>query len=291
MNRFGKNLVVAAVALTSLSQLAFANEPVAGSVEAVAEKVPASSKEYPLTPWDRPSFLPRSAFEVSAGVKANKLNAASLEGTIGLSYGLTDRLQLDLTYSGTEFTRKGSEFKAGRTLTIEATTGVWSNDFMSLKVGAALPVNFDKEVVSETSFNMPLSFVPFDRFAIKTIHDEFIKLKYNDKKDNETTGKFGAEINVPLKVGYQVGDRLWLEASTKLASLNIGGAQGLAGSTYIGKHNPVKVKGIVAVTNWFDVDASAGFSDNVSQREKGASYVDTFNFGVGIALRGGWLNG
>lgn len=271
-----KTFALAAVAATSFAVSAFAADEV---VETVTQPVPAQNQSaYPVTQWDRPSFLPQNSFEVSVGGKMKKFNAESFTGTIGLSYGIAPKVQLDLEYQGTELNRVDSNkrFVAGRTLEAGVTTAIWGNSFMSLKGNVVLPLHFEQQVVKDVYVNLPLSFSPAERLGIKFFHAEFIGFNFENK--------FGMEFGAPVKISYQVADRVLVEAGTKLATLKVLGEKGFAASKWIATETPVKAGVNVAITNWMDVEANAGFGNAQNP-------ADTFNAGIGLAFRGGALNG
>jgi hypothetical protein len=254
----------------SLAQISFADDQVQTRAEVTSNAFPTAVIKRPFTP-------PQGSLEVSGAMKfgnhtgdagAVAPDMASLS-SLSARFGLTDDLSVGVSWDGFLIPKMNptKSFTAGLGFFVGA------NKFAATMVSVDVPVHFNSDAVRNVRFAAPTAFGIAPNVSILAFYDGLVDFRFAGKK-------YEASFNLPIKVGYQATEKLWVDASTNLATFEVGSQKG---HNYIWQKAPVKVRGLYAITNSFDVVADVGFDNVVKPKE-------TFAFTLGLNYRIGVLD-
>lgn len=263
------------IAIFAISMSAFSLTQIAFADEQIESKADVKSSAYPSALIKRPFTLPQGSFEVSGAMKfgnhrddsgAVANDMASLN-SLSARVGLTDDLQFAVSWNGFQIP------KMNPTKSVNAGLGyfVGANRFFATMVSVDVPLHFNSDVVRNVQFAATTAFGVTKDISILAFYDNLVDFRFAGKK-------YEASFNLPIKVGYQATDSLWLDVSTTLATFQVGSSKE---HSYIWQAAPVKVRGLYAITNAFDVVADVGF-DNVVKPKDSFAFTLGLNYRIGI---------
>jgi hypothetical protein len=232
-------------------------------------------RRYPVSNAERPFTLPSQIVEV--GITAIHTMNPTLGASITASYGATDNLQINtgydaITLSDYETIESEKAFHLGLDYFL------FESRFLSSMANVDFPLYIDKSPAQNIKFSFPTS-IPISRAAqigLSILQAGFINFTF--------VPYFGADINLPAKIGWQATEALSLALGTNFATFNINrpdGAGGFVPHQYIWTKTPIYLNALYGFCDSFDLTARIGFHD--VQRNQG----DNFYVWFGIAVRFG----
>lgn len=237
---------------------------------AVADTTPDAGRDFPMAVSDRPFTMPKNSFEAAGSVKYHPqphLNGLSLN-RLSLAYGLTDDLQLGLSWGGFSVPDLDVEKSLGLSVGYFAFANAYAAGMVQLDV----PLYFQTNAVKTISFSAPTAFGIVPGVGLLAFYSDLVALDVVDKY---------VAFNFPLKLSWQATKQLHLGISTSLAEFRVGRGEG---QTYIWNKPSVNLDALYALDGTFDVFASIGVSN-------ARDLTNSFATSVGIAYRFGALNG
>lgn len=254
--------LIAFCSTLSIAQLSFAQD--------LDVQANVSKHAYSTSVSQRPFTLPAGVGEVGGKIKlSSDKNAVALD-FVHLSLGVTNDLQLGLSWGGIQF----PALSPATSLNVSAGYSLFANDWIASMASLEVPFHFEDQNIRNVSFAMPTVFPIIKGLSIVGFYDSLLNFQFHDRI-------YKVSVNLPIAVAYQATQNFALDVSTRIAKFDIGA---LMNQTYIWDSLPVRVKALYAFTNAFDIVGTVGFADAFSPK-------DTFSVTLGAQFRIGDLNG
>lgn len=262
------------IAIIAILMTAFASQ-VSAQESVVVEMAPVSVS-FPTAVLERPFTTPAGVGEISAGMNfghhfdANQKvvpDMASLS-RVSAKFGLTDSLEIGVAWNGFQIPRVNWD----KAITFNAGYFLFANQYAAAMASVDVPVHFESGVVRNVKFAMPTAFGIVKNLSLLVFYDSLVDFKFaNDV--------YEASFNLPAKLTLQATPRLALGISTTLAELSLGSVHG---QHFFWQGAPLKLHGLYAITNAFDIVADVGVGQVARPHQ-------SFGFTLGLNYRLGNL--
>jgi hypothetical protein len=263
-----KRALIAAVSFLSINSFATTD-----GEEAVLS-ASAPTVRYSTRMIDRPGIMPTEMFGVDVNFSRSSTKKYGVD--IAAEVGIVDHLQAMLSYGGVD-TTDFKAFEPKKAVTLGLKYNYFSMPNFSTSIDAKLPINFSGDIVKEFTVGLPTTFYN-DVMAGSLFGDLFtLKVRPNVAFD----------VDFKWWYGYQVYGDFWAQLNSSFGKVAMKNPNNQATweNEVFWKVLPLRVTGVSALNNYFDVSANAGF-DNVLDKAS-----DNFFIGVGFTARGGSIFG
>lgn len=254
-------------------------QPVETLKETVRPEASKASNTYPTAVLSRPFTMPSNSFETTLKFKTGSHGAKDEAfyslNTLSAGYGVTDDLELGLSWDGMKMDNLAfGNLQATPSVSLNAGYFLYAIPYVAAMASLSIPFHFDSEVVKSTSFAMPTSFsIIKSKLSFLTFYYDTVKIHWRDNGDKK---QYTVDFRFPLKLSYQATSNFFAGISTEIAALSTDGKH-----SHIGQTTPLYLNATYAVTRAFDIVAQTGF-DNVQDWRNSFSFVAgvTYRFGA-----------
>ena len=235
--------------------LALASPAVADDAAAAADE-PAVTSRYPRAVIARPLTLPRSVAVLGADVGANH-DFTTMGGTPIAGYGFTDAFEVQIPYAFTarELEPRGSVNVDAGYMVLRGAVGGALEAIARVRTGYSL---LDK-AATPLMIGLHVQYNFTDKLAVISGTPGSQQLRIS--LANDTTGAMPVDLSLPVGVGFQASNELYVQLDTKLLQLGIHDSS----TQLVGKDTtPMTLTVVYNLLHAFDIQAAIS-SDLMNQ--------------------------
>jgi|GEM_PF-5390474 len=240
-----------------------------------AETCVAPKQRYSITNADRPFTLPPFMAEIDVIGKHTGLSQFAAK--FSLSYGVIENFQFNFGYNGVKFELPFEVLEAENAFHLGFDYFLFESSFASTMLDFDFPLYAEADVAVAQNLELNLvTSIPIyrpARIGLTILHSGFINFFFYPL--------IGAEINLPVRLGWQATDAFWIGLGTNLAAFEINRIDSTGAylsNEYFWTKTPIYLKALYGVTESFDFTGEIGFND--VQRDLGTNFYVSIGIGA-----------